>query len=111
MVDCNSDSYSAQIAWSVFILLIGLIFFVLWAVIYSNRVNIDIPVEWWSWIFLGFGLFFMIIGIVWLIISLYGYSTKKRSCCAMHHAMNEKKEMGLSEHNYNINTSPRPKEE
>lgn len=85
MVEDCSKSNGGLIAWAVFILLIGLLLFVIWIIVYQNRTSLDIPVEWYIWIFLGIGLFMMIVGIIWLIILLYSASTKKKSCCQHHH--------------------------
>ena len=87
MVEDCSKNNGGLIAWAVFILLVGLLLFVIWIIVYQNRTSLDIPVEWYIWIFLGIGLFFMMVGIIWLIILLYSASTKKKSCCQHHDQM------------------------
>ncbi len=84
MVEECSKSYGGLIAWAVFILLIGLLMFVIWIIVYQNRTSLDIPVEWWIWIILSFGLALMLIGVIWLVVLLYAASTKKKSCCQRH---------------------------
>lgn len=80
----NSKGYGIQISISVFILLIGLLMFIIWVIVYSNRTQYKLPIEYWLWIILSFGLFFMVVGIIWLIIVLYAAATKRRACCEMH---------------------------
>ena len=74
----TGNSYSAQIGWSVTILLLGLILLIIWIIVYQNRVNLNLNVEWWTWIIFSFGLFFILVGIIWLVIALYAYSCKRK---------------------------------
>lgn len=91
---CNSQrGYGVQIAVSVFLLLLGILLFIIFIIPYQNRLQYKLPVEYWLWIFLGFGLFFILVGLIWLIIVLYASSSQRRACCEMHEKQQYRSEM------------------
>lgn len=101
--DCGSGC-SPCVAWAVTFLLIGLLMFVIWIIVYQNWTANDINVDYWIWIIMSFGLVFMLIGIIWLVVLMYSSSSRRKNCCEMHQKQQQSEGFGM--YNQNILNEP-----
>lgn len=85
-------NYGIQIAIALAFFIVGLIFLLVWAILYSNRIANGLEAEWWVWIFLGLGLGFILIGLIWLIIIQYLIASKARELYEKVHFYETKEE-------------------
>lgn len=67
----NPSGYTIQTTLALIIFILGLLLLVIWVILYTNRLNNNITPEWWIWLFLGFGIFFILVGLIWLIVIQY----------------------------------------
>jgi hypothetical protein len=95
MAKTEMQNYGIQIGIALAFFIVGLIFLLVWAILYSNRIANGLEAEWWVWIFLGFGLGFILIGIIWLIIIQYLIASKARELYEKVHFY-EMKEEGMT---------------
>lgn len=72
----NTSGYSIQTAIALVLFILGLMLLVVWAILYANRLSNNLPAEWWIWLFLGFGVGLMVVGLIWLIIVQYMVGSK-----------------------------------
>jgi len=72
----NTSGYSIQTAIALVLFIVGLMLLVVWAILYANRLSNNLPAEWWIWLFLGFGVGLMVVGLIWLIIVQYMVGSK-----------------------------------
>lgn len=84
------QSYGIQVPFALALFIVGLIFLLVWAILYSNRLANELSIEWWIWLFLGLGLFFILVGLIWLIILQYLVTAKARELYERVHLYEEK---------------------
>lgn len=68
--------HTTQTSVSLILFILGLMLLVVWAILYSNRLSNNLDPEWWIWFFLGFGVFLLLIGLIWLIVVQYMVGNK-----------------------------------